>query len=188
MRTVNVTSEKFRGLVNPYTGEPIQVKMLIPESGRPLFFAPDTFTHAKHYPTVAQALDAWDCENGVTGIKPRSSLRCPYTGEGLTIEHDVAGYWLRGGFDPCRLWSDAEFLYYATMRNGVSKYPKPAQDSRVTAPPETPDEMPESREDPVEPTDEARRVAESVVDQFKDKVGMKGSGTVSMATTKGKRR
>ena len=185
MRTVDVTSSKFNGLVNPYTGEPIKVKMMIPDSGKPLFFAPDTFTHATHYQTAKEAIDAWDRENGVQGVKNRSCLRCPYTGEPLTVQQDVAGFFLSGGFDPHRFRSDDEFVYYAAMRDGKSPFPVPSGNTRVTLAPETAEHIDGEGDEDVQPTDEARHVAEKVVDQFKDQVGLVREKTVvSMAKSK----
>jgi hypothetical protein len=186
MRIVDVTASKFNGLVNPYTGDPIKVKMMIPDSGKPFFFAPDTFTHAAHYPTAKEAIDAWDRDNGIQGVKDRSCLLCPYTGESLTVRQDVAGFFLSGGFDPRRFWTDDEFVYFASSRMGKTDYPKPGALVRVESVPERPDEMPRETET-VERTDEARKVAEAVVDQFKDSVGMKKATVVSVSG-KGKRK
>lgn len=187
MRILETTAEKFRGLVNPYTGEPIKVKMSVPPTGRPLFFAPDTYSHARHYPTAKEAIDAWDCENGVTGVKDRSCLVCPYTGQPLTVRHDVAGYYLEGGFDPRRLVSDDEFLYYATMRGGHTDRPAPASRTRVEHVEPDGGHVAGEGDEPLEPTDEARKVAEEVVMAHKDSVGLKSEKTVVSMSRKGKR-
>lgn len=187
MRIMETTAEKFRGLRNPYTGELMVVKMAVPDSGSPLFFAPDTFSHAKHWPTAKEAIDAWDCEDGVSGVKDRSCLVCPYTGKPLSVREDAAGFYLDGGFDPRRLMRDDEFVYYASMRGGKTDRPEPARSPcRVESPAEEFGHTPGEGDESLEPTDEARKVAEAVVGQHKDSLGLKKERTVvSMA---GKRR
>ena len=179
---VNVKAEKFRNIRNPYTGETMEVKMVTGD-GVPLFFAPGQYSTAKHFATAREAIDAWDRTDGVTGLKARDSLRCAYTGEPLTVEEDSAGFYLAGGFDPCAMHTDDEFLLYATMRDGVSASGRTETTrGRVTAPSEVADIPPEARETYVEPSDDARHAAESVVSQFKDAIGLRKERTqVSMS-------
>lgn len=188
MRTITCTAEKFRNLVNPYTGEPVEVKMLLRDNGGPLFFAPDTFSTTDYYPSVAELINSWDRVNGLGGTKSRDVIRCAYTGEPLRIEENVAGFHFVGGFSPRALTTDDEFLYYATMRNGVPIMKKPNSVSRVTAMPEQPEEMPKVLSDEVRATDEALHIAEKVVNEFKDPLGMKNERTVvSMSKKRGRR-
>lgn len=182
---VEATAARFRGIKNAYTGETMVVKMLVPERGRPMFFAPDTFTPAKPMRSAAELLDAWDREDGVGGLKNRGNLVCPYTGKPLSVVETSHGVFLDGGFNPGMLMTDDEFLYYATMRNGKPTRPAPSA-VRVELEKERFDPAP--AEDPVEPTDDARHAAEKVVDQFKDQVGMeKEKTTVSMPTGRTRR-
>jgi len=184
--TVKCSADRFRGIVNPYTGEPVEVKMLVRERGTPLFFAPDTYSTADFFPTAAQALDMWDRVDGVGGMKPRTSLKCAYTGEDLRVEEvPGVGFHLVGGFNPKALASDEEFLYLATMRDGKAARPKPAP-CRVEAPPEEFTHTPGEGDEELEPTDEARKVAEAVVMQHKDALGLKKRTSVS-ASGKGRR-
>lgn len=172
---VDATAAKFRGIKNKYTGEEMRVKMLVPENGRPLFFAPDTFTPARPVKDVKTLLDLWNRSDGVGGMKDTTCVKCPYTGTVMWIAEGPAGVYLDGGFDPRKLMTDEEFLYYATMENGVPTR-EPPTEARVELGKEVPPSQ--KSEDPVEPTDEARHVAEGVVNQFKDVLGMKNEKTV----------
>lgn len=185
---VDVTAEKFRGLKNPYTGEPIVVKMLVPEHGSPMFFAPDTYSTAKPTPSVPELVHAWDRVDGVGGMKDRTKLTCAYTGETLRIVETSAGFFFEGGFNPGRLMSDEEFLKFATMRDGKPGHVPSGTTGRVEFVEDMKPIVP-TVSDGVERTEEALKVAEGVVNRFKDSVGMQKTTVVSMAKTpkKGKR-
>ena len=73
----------------------------------------------------------------------------------------------------------------ATMRDGKAARPKPAP-CRVEAPPEEFTHTPGEGDEELEPTDEARKVAEAVVLEHKDALGLKKRTSVS-ASGKGRR-
>lgn len=187
---VKCTAAKFRNIMNPYTGEPIAVTMLVRDQGTPLFFASDTYSTTDFFPTVQQVLDMWDRVNGVGGTKRRDSLKCAYTGEDLHVEEvPGAGFHLVGGFNPKALASDDEFLYRVTMRDGKAVMPEPVPVTRATLAPEVPEHIAGEGDEDLQPSDDARRVAEGVVGQFKDQLGLKHEKTVvSMSGQSGKKR
>lgn len=130
---VDCTSTEFDGLTNPYTGSPIKTKMVITLDGNAFFYAPDTYSTSQVFDSMAEAHRNWSCVNGVAGCRPDGvPAKCAYTGEVLE-PHD--GCYL-GGFDPTSFHTREEYLYYVTMRDGKSKYPKPGSDARVTKPAE----------------------------------------------------
>lgn len=129
-----VTSEDFQGLTNPYTGKPMTVFMLT-GSGPVRFTCPDTFSTADLADTTAQLYDNWNRKNGVSGLRTGQTIRCAYTGELLSVKTRFGKVSYVGGFDPHRFYTREEFLYYAWMRDGKSKFPVPVkEESRVKAP------------------------------------------------------
>lgn len=130
-----VTSRDFQGLTNPYTGEPMVVFMLTSPAGV-RFTCPDTFSTADSAETTADLYNAWNRINGVSGFKTNKPIVCAYTGKPLSIAQSFGKPCYSGGFDPHLFYSREEFLYYAWMRDGVSKFPEPKKsDTRVKAPP-----------------------------------------------------
>lgn len=127
---IEVTSRDFLSLRCPYTGEPLRTYMLVSPSGV-RFFAPGARSPRDRYPTARDLYDAWATRAGISGVARGDDIKCPYTGETLEIRSDASGFWYSGGFDPAVPRSRDEFLYYASMRDGVSKYPKPGAQDRV---------------------------------------------------------
>lgn len=148
---VIVTSRDFEGLVNPYTGEPMRVKMVVGCGPEPLFHAPDTFSTNDLQKSTNRLYELWSRVNGRQGL--RSGIpKCAYTGEPLTVAEFDGGYHFIGGFNPKVLMPRDKFLYYATMRDGKAVRPEPSPvNIRLTKPGET-----------VKPSDSQKRHAESV--------------------------
>jgi len=133
-----VTSADFNDLVNPYTGKQMIVMMNVTPAGV-TFFAPDTYSTYERLPTPEECYRKWNRVNDIEGGRTGKPIQCAYTGEPLSVVHTDFGCYFRGGFDPRMFHTRESFLYYATMRGGVSKYPKPdGRSPRVTAPPRKP--------------------------------------------------
>lgn len=147
---VLVTSREFEGIVNPYTKEEMRVRMVVGCGPEPLFHAPDTFSTNDLQESTKRLYELWSRVDGRQGIRT-GSPKCAYTGEPMTVTEFDGGYHFIGGFNPKVLMTRDEFLYYATMRNGVSKYPKPSALARVT-----------KSTDSVKPSESQKRHAESV--------------------------
>lgn len=181
---VIVTSNRFRGLANPFTGERMVVKMTIPKDRVPKFFAPDTYTPCAAFPSAKESCEAAQRRGSV---RVPAAPTCPYTGEPLEQQFvDGLGWFYVGGFDPRVPRTADEFLYYATMRDGKPVLPKSEPVSRVGYLEPRHDETPDP--DQPERTEEAHQIAKGVVEQFKDKVGMVNEKTVvSTARPKSKR-
>lgn len=121
MTTYDATSDDFRNLKNPYTGEAMHVKMLV-GSGEPKFFCPDTYSTAMRFPGGREMYAAWCRTDGVLNTREGEPIRCAYTGEFLTPEQDDGGHYFSGGFDPRIPRPKDEFLHFAWMRKGESPY------------------------------------------------------------------
>lgn len=131
-QTVNCTGRAFADLTDPYTGRHLDTKMLVTARG-PRFFAPTAYSTAQRFSTREAAYNAWAMSEGVADVRKGQPITCAYTGRMLTLRHDETGYWFEGGFDPRRFYTRSEFLHYAAMRGGVSKYPAPSKEIRVDA-------------------------------------------------------
>lgn len=147
--TVTCTGRAFRGLRDPYTGEPLVVKMVALRTGEARFFAPGAYSPRERFATRAEAHARWMTAEGIEGVRRGQPIVCAYTGERLVPAHDAAGFYFDGGFDPRVPRSRDEFLYYATMRGGVSRYERPGAPSRVSAVHERPDRQVLSHEAPM---------------------------------------
>lgn len=130
-QTVDCTGRAFAELTNPYTREKMNVKMMVTKSGGPRFFSPGGYSTAQRFGTREAAYSAWARAEGVEGARNGQPLVCAYTGAPLSLHHDETGWWFEGGFDPRMFYTRQEFLYFATMRNGVSKYEKPGPVTHV---------------------------------------------------------
>lgn len=134
---VNCTGGAFSGIMNPYTGVEMEVKMVIRQGAEPLFFAPDTYDTSSPQPSAKAAYDNWNRADGVYGLRSGQPMKCAYTGAVLGLAETDGSYSFTGGFNPTRLHSREDFLKYARMRDGVSTYtPAPAkvESPRETAP------------------------------------------------------
>lgn len=130
-QSVKVTAKAFADLVNPYTGLPVEVMMMTTKTGVPKFYAPKTYSTHQYFGSRAAAYAAWCRSLGIDDVRKGQPVVCAYTGEPLRLVKDEYGFHYEGGFDPRRFYTRAEFLYFATMRNGVSKYGKPGEDRKL---------------------------------------------------------
>lgn len=159
--TVRCTGQAFSGLTDPYTGEPLVVVMTSNPTGIPKFSAPDAYSPSRRYPTPEDRYAAWCRSEGIDGARSGEPIVCAYTGEQLVPKSDEYGFFFEGGFDPRRFHGRAEFLYYASMRAGVSKFPLPEQEEHVGVSREKPDRQVLGHS--VEISDEAMGFAEQAM-------------------------
>lgn len=186
-----VTSKEFEGLVNPYTGEPMTVYMNVRSTGSVLFTCPDTFSTTDTADDTAALYDNWNRKNGVSGLKTGQPIVCAYTGKPLSVSRRFGKLCYSGGFDPHMFYPRSEFLYYAWMRDGVSKYPKPVkEDARVKSPTregEVTDRQKAHANASAASLDEEKvHMIEKSMSKFKESI--EGSSTVSMSTGRGHKR
>ncbi len=182
-------SIQFRGLKNPYTGEPIRVSMVVMKDGTAKFYAPDTYAPSEVFRTAADAFRHWNRVNGVEGVKTDKPVTCAYTGQPLVPRRTSDGFCYLGGFNPHLLYDRDTFLYYMRMRDGVSELPVPKKSScksRVTQP------VPQGKvtkrmqkhadEMRTELSDDAIRAAEKTLHDIEAKgISLEKSSTVSMS-------
>ena len=113
---VRCEGEAFRGLRNPYTGEPVEVEMAL-SGGRAMFrAAKKTYATSDEFPTYQEARAMWSRIDGVIGVKPPSApVVCAYTGRPLVpVKTASGGYRFSGGFDP-NMWAPRD-AFLAAMR------------------------------------------------------------------------
>lgn len=186
-----VTSKDFEGLVNPYTGEPMTVYMKVRSGGKVLFACPDTYSTSDLEDDTASLYSKWNRKNGVSGLRTDQPIVCAYTGKPLSVMKRFGKVCYTGGFDPHMFYTRSEFLYYAWMRDGVSKFPEPVSgEARVKAPSrkgEVTEKQKAHAEASAASLDEEKvHMIENSMRKFKDSV--EGSSTVSMSTGKGNKR
>jgi hypothetical protein len=165
--------------------------MNIDGAGRVTFTCPDTYSTAAPAETTEKLYDLWSRINGVSGFKSGKPIKCAYTGEFLSPSTSFGKPCYEGGFDPRRFYTREEFLYYAWMRDGISKFPPPGKMSRVKSPAREgiiTERHKEHTEQSAPSLDEEKiHMIENSMAPFKDQ--LEGSSTVSMAVNKkGKRR
>ena len=160
---VKVTADEFRKLRNPYTGKPMDVRMVV--GPVPLFHCgPGEYSTSDRFPTAELAKLAWSRRDGVEGMAGPPFV-CAYTGAPLSADPSPDGFAFSGGFNPKMFYTREEFLYRASMRNGVSPYPPPSPSPRVEKVVRvggTPREAPAA-----EPTDEAVEIAAAAMQRCK---------------------
>ena len=162
-RDVIVTSSLTKGLICPFTGKPLEVHMTV-QPGLIFFSAPDAFSLREPVHGLDQLMLRASMRYGVEGVvSGKISMIDPYTGKPLVLhENDNGTYFFSGGFNPrCGYKSLEEFVYYASMRMGVSKIQKPDTDVQIT-------EVKKHRrlkEKTVEPSQPALEVAEQLIDK-----------------------
>lgn len=189
--TTVCSGPRFESLVNPYTGERIATVMSV-AGGRIRFRAPDTYSTSDYFPTAEDAYRHYNRVNGTEGLRSGKPIVCAYTGRPLTLEHDEYGYRYSGGFNPKLFYTRDEWMYYASMRGGSTRYPMPGGDPspRVTRPVRpviTASARRHAEEMRTELTDDAVKLAEKTMAELRDKgLVTKGSSTVSMSVPKGK--
>lgn len=181
---VKCSGPKFDNLKNPFTGEKMHVQMSISASGVMKFFAPDEYSPNKYFKTAEEAFRMYDRVDGVEGLKRGKMIVCPYTGDPLTLVHNELGYHYTGGFVPSMMHDRDWFLYYASMRNGKSEYPKPKGPAprveKVKRAQITKGMRKHAAEMKTELTQQGIETAESVMKEIDSKFGLEKSSTVSM--------
>lgn len=184
------TSDDFANIVNPYTGKPMEVFMNVADDGQVTFFSPDTYSPSDRFDTAELCYRKWSRINGVENRKAGKPICCAYTGEALALVPSAfGGFHYVGGFDPHVFHSREEFLYYATMRDGVAtreapggsesfaRVKVPTREGRIT------DAAKKHADDAAPKLDtEKMHMIENSLKPFKN--DLPGSSTVSMSVTR----
>lgn len=178
---VKVTSKLVRGLVDGFTGQPLEVFMTVKAKTSPMFYCPNAYSVHVPHKSLAALQDAVSMKNGVRGIRDALHPTCPYTGAKLVIRPFPDGqYAYAGGLNPRRAFASLdELLYRLTMRDGVATREKPA--ARVAMKPRDAEkELPEVGA----PSDATREAVEQAV----VKAGLPRQTQVSMSVPDKKKR
>lgn len=178
IRTFTVDHPAARGLVDPYTGNPIDVVGRV--SGHVVTFsAPDAFSLAIPVGSVDTLYDRASMRGGVAGAVTRDeSLVCAYTGERMALAQTPDGKWcFRGGFNPRRAHlSLAEFIRKASC--GTRDISDPAKAEMATGLPTDPD----AGKADAEAADAVGEELNEAAETFCKAAGLdRGKTTVSMA-------
>jgi hypothetical protein len=159
---VVVTAPEAAEVKCPYTGKRMEVHMVV-QPGSVVFSAPDAFTLSEPVGTMEELLLRASMRNGMTGSVPKGATqRCPYTGKTLRIREMPDGrVCFVGGFNP-RAGSPSlgEFLYYATMRDGV-----PTRNRPECMKAERPSQVRYLKKKDVQPSQATMEVAERVAEE-----------------------
>ena len=176
------TADEFKSLKCPYTGVPLEVRMLVVPGQPPRFHAPEAYSPSQPFPTAGTAYRKWNRENGIEGMKTGLPITCAYTGKMLAAASDREGYYFTGGFDPRLFYTRDEFLRLATSRAGKTDY-VPSTGRVEAVPPDMTPSKPRHVES-AEPTDESVKIAADVLQKHKDELPKQASTTVSMNVRK----
>lgn len=132
------TQKMFKGLVCPFTGKPVTVRVIAVEGRPPLFFSPDAFDPSEPVPESETLLALVGTRNGIAGsLSAERALFCPYTGKPYSITKGVDGYYMRGGFSPrMPVEGASEFAWRMRMRDGIGPSDKPERAKVTFTPPE----------------------------------------------------
>lgn len=113
------TNKFFHGLVCPYTGKKISVRVVAHGRRKPMYFSPDAFDPSIACDSAEALLQKAGTRNGIIGAVQGDKLTCPYTGNKLTLVKIGDSFSLDGGFRPSALHDEAtEFGRMLWTRNG----------------------------------------------------------------------
>lgn len=177
------SAPEFRALRCAYTGEPLEVYMLVRPGSQPLYHAPRAYSPSVPFPTAEQAYRAWNRVDGVEGVKTGTPIVCAYTGKVLAAAKTSDGHFFRGGFDPRMFHSRDDFLRLATSRGGESARPSGGRVEAVRGGSRPSRARPSA---PSGPSDEAVDIAASVLQRHRDDLPAQASSTVSMSVPGGR--
>jgi len=128
VRNVPCENKMFRGLLDAYTGEPLDVRLTVSPRRGVSYFAfikPGRYAPYSHvtYRTPQEAMQALTQRGGVTGmVEQESCLFCPYTNDALIIKRCKGGVRVEGGWNPYIPFQGAPetYVYNCSMRKGVA--------------------------------------------------------------------
>lgn len=183
--TVKVTSKLVEGLIDGFTGEPLEVMMTVTAGTPPLYNCPEAFSVHVPHSSLVSLQDDVSMENGIRGLRDAVHPKCPYTGEELRLRVFPDGrFAYKGGLNPRVAYKSLEELrYWLSMRNGVSKYQKPAPQKPVTKPERVGRELGEENV----PSDATREATEKIVSEHMPRgTQVSMAGKLNAGRTKGK--
>lgn len=130
---VKVTSKLVEGLVDGFTGRPLDVYMSVKPKSPPVFYCPGAYSVHIPYASLPLLQDAVSMKDGVCGLRDHLHPTCPYTGEQFRLRTFPDGrFAYTGGLNPRRAFLSLEDLVYRlTMRAGKPSVAKPEPHAAV---------------------------------------------------------
>lgn len=143
--TVKVTSKLAEGLVDGFTGDPLEVYMTVAPGSPPLYNCPGAFSVHTPRESLEQLQDDVSMENGLRGVRDAVNPVDPYTGEPFKLRvWPDRRFSFTGGLNPRIAFRSLEELRYRlSMRGGVSPFDPPAPPPAVAQPSSAPRDLPE---------------------------------------------
>lgn len=175
--TVKVTSKLADGLVDGFTGKPLEVVMTVAKGVAPLYSCPGAFSVHTPRKTLVELQDDVSMKEGVRGLRDAIHPTDPYTGEAFKLRTFPDGrFSYQGGLNPRKAFQSLEELrYWFSMRAGVSPFPKPGSSVKAEKPGRKERELPEVGA----PSDVTKETVEKVIAAH-----MPRGTSVSMSVTK----
>ena len=178
------TSHEFTGHTDPYSGEPLTVRLFVFTGGKVRYRVEGAYDAGTPYATFDEALGAWSRIGGVAGLRDPSKggFVCAYTGSVMKPVHEPGACRFAGGFRPMRFLTRAEVLkVLAHLEGKDAALPAP----RIEAVPETPPAP--KFHDEHEPSDEALRRAGEVLEASRAAMERAGVAPAKRARVSGGR-
>lgn len=124
---VKVTSKLAEGLIDGFTGRPLEVLMEVKAKSPPMFYCPNAFSVHVPYDSLEALQDAVSMKDGVCGLRDVIHPTCPYTGAKLKLRPFPDGrFAYAGGLNPRRAFESLEdLIYHLSMRDGKTNVSKP---------------------------------------------------------------
>jgi len=166
------TSSEFTGHKDPYTGDPLTIRLYVLRGGRVRYRIEGAYDASTRYGTFDGALAAWSRVNGIAGLRnpAEAGFVCAYTGVRMTPVREPGACWFAGGFLPMWFLTRQKVLRILAHISGAEA-PKP-DGARVEAVPEVP---PAPRfHDDHDPSDEALRRAGLALEASRDALEKSG--------------
>lgn len=172
------TSKEFTGFRDPYSGEPLAVRLFVMPGGRVRYRIEGAHDVGAPCATFEEALGLWSRVGGVAGIRDpaKGGFVCAYTGNVMVPVRTPGDARFKGGFRPVSFLKREEVLKTLAYISG-RKAPS-AGETRVEAVPEIPP-APRSHEE--EPSDEALRRAGDALE--KSRAAMESAGVAPARRT-----
>lgn len=166
------TSNEFTGHRDPYTGEPLTVRLFVLSGGKVKYRIEGAYDVSTRYPTFDAALAAWSRVNGVSGLRnpAKEGFVCAYTGVKMKPVVTPGEARFDRGFLPMRFLTRTEVLRILAYISGTEAVKTSGQ--RVEAVREAPPAP--KFHDEHDPSDEALRRAGLALDASRDALERSG--------------
>ena len=172
------TSKEFMGYKDPYSGEPLTVRLHVLPGGKVRYRIEGAHDVTAPRATFEEALSLWSRIDGVAGLRsPSKGFVCAYTGKLMSPVRTPGSARFRGGFCPLAFMERGDVLKVLAHLSG-REAPQAEPEARIEAVREAPP-APCFHEE--EPSDEALRRAGDALGKSRD--AMESSGVAPAKRT-----